>query len=93
MNGEISALSFEVAQLVVGAAALDSEYRRLLLNNRSRALTELSFRPGVPNGCRLSDRDHALLSAIPARTFAEFARGVEQLCLQQTAEPPYAQAG
>jgi hypothetical protein len=85
---EASFLSYEAAQLVVGAAALDGRYRRMLIGNRRRALNELSSLPGAPSGCQLSERDRAVLCAIPARTFAEFARGVERLCLDRPGGTP-----
>jgi hypothetical protein len=73
------AINVQAVQLVVGAGAVDARYRRLLLRDRVRALTELGRRRDVPHASRLSEEDRRALHAIRARTFAEFARGVDQL--------------
>lgn len=73
------ALTMESAQLVIGAAALDARFRKLLLSNPDRALLEVTARPGVPSGSRLSDDDRRTLGTIRAASLSEFARGVERL--------------
>jgi len=72
-------INMESAQLVIGAAALDARFRKLLLTNPDRALQEVTDRPGVPSGSRLSDDDRRTLGTIRAASLSEFARGVERL--------------
>lgn len=73
------AISMESAQLVIGDAALDTRFRKLLLTDPDRALREVAAAPVVPAGSRLSDDDRRVLSAIRADSLSEFARTVERL--------------
>jgi hypothetical protein len=73
------AINMESAQLVIGAAALDARFRKLLLTNPDRALREVTARPGVPSGSRVSEDDRRVLATIRAGSLSEFARGVERL--------------
>ena len=73
------AINMESAQLVIGAAALDTRFRKLLLTNPDRALREVAARPGVPSGSRLSEEDRRTLATIRASSLSEYARGVEAL--------------
>jgi hypothetical protein len=75
----VMAINMESAQLVIGAAALDARFRRLLLTNPDRALREVTARPGVPSDSRVSEDDRRVLATIRAGSLSEFARGVERL--------------
>jgi hypothetical protein len=75
----VMAINMESAQLVIGAAALDARFRKLLLTNPDRALREVTARPGVPSGSRVSEDDRRVLATIRAGSLSEFARGVERL--------------
>jgi hypothetical protein len=72
------AINFDAAQLVVGAAIIDARYRRLLMNDRSRALAEVTQDPCAGRGLRLTAQDRLELSAIRARDLREFALGIER---------------
>lgn len=73
------AINMEAAQLVVGVAVLDSRYRKRLLSNPARAIAEVAQQREMPVSSRPSAADLAALSAIRARTLAEFAHSVEAL--------------
>ena len=72
-------LNMESAQLVIGAAALDRRFRKLLLTDPDRALRKVGAVPVVPTGSRLTEHDRSALGSIRAGSLAEFARGVERL--------------
>lgn len=69
----------EAAQLVVGAAVLDTRYCALLVEQRVRALDEVVLLPSAPEHVRLTTLDREELMAIRARTLREFALGVVRL--------------
>lgn len=78
VNAVDNAVDNEGAQLVVGAAIVDARYRRLLLRDRGKALCEVGRQAGAPASVRLTANDRLALGAIPARSLAEFALGVER---------------
>lgn len=72
-------LSMEAAQLVVGAAILDSRFRTELLQNRDRALRTVDRLAVAPAHVRLTAGDRRALAAIQATDLQQFAVGVERL--------------
>ena len=72
-------INMEAAQLVVGAAILDARFRSTLLKDRTRALQQVEQQAGAPPHVLMTAQDRQTLGAIPARTLAEFALGVERL--------------
>jgi hypothetical protein len=72
-------LNMESAQLVVGAAILDSRYCRRLIDDREGALRAVDRLEVAPPHVRLTAADRRSLAAIPAGSLTEFARGIERL--------------
>ncbi|MDQ3701577.1 MAG: hypothetical protein M3442_11760 [Chloroflexota bacterium] len=77
----------EAAQLVVGAAVLDTRYCALLVEQRARALEEVVLMPSAPAHVRLTTPDREELMAIRARTLREFSLGVVRLMRLQASRP------
>ncbi len=77
----------ESAQLVVGAAILDSCFCDQLLQDRARALRSVERLTVAPKHVRLSSGDRRALQAIRADSLAEFARGVVRL--QRVVQPSH----
>ncbi len=75
----------ESAQLVVGAAIIDSRFCDQLLQDRASALRSVERSTVAPKHVRLSSRDRRALQAIRADSLTEFARGVVRL--QRVVQP------
>jgi hypothetical protein len=73
------AINMEAAQLLVGAAILDSRFCRQLIDDRNQALDDLEAQPCAPRGIRLTQEDRLAFTSIRARSLREFAVGVERL--------------
>src|SRR5688500_15472361 len=72
-------LNMEAAQLVVGAAILDSTFRGQLFDDRRAALKSVERLPVAPSHVRLTAQDRRLLTSIQATDLQQFAVGVERL--------------
>ena len=72
-------LNMEAAQLVVGAAILDSTFRGQLFADRMGALKAVERQPAAPSHVRLTAQDRRLLASIQATDLQQFAVGVERL--------------
>ena len=79
LPGGANGLNMEAAQLVVGAAILDSRFRKELIENPVKALRTVDRLPVAPAHVRLTAGDRRALAAIRATDLQEFAVGVERL--------------
>src|SRR5262245_26517728 len=78
-TGSVNGLNMEAAQLVVGAAILDSRFRQELLRNPGQALRAVDRLPVAPAHVRLTASDRRALAGIRATDLQAFAVGVERL--------------
>lgn len=78
-------VNMESAQLVIGAAIIDSRFCDQLLQDCAVALRAVERLPVAPKHVRLSSGDRRALQAIRADSLTEFARGVVRL--QRVVQP------